>query len=163
MIGFYPMSNATTLNETTAEIASFLAANSATQATTLPNFLLSTPTSFTTPTYTFNTSIAATVTPGQLVPSALATSTYSALLQSKHRNLTALATLLPSPTLQTFVITDTSGHTVTSVSTAASVTLGVPPGWTPSAARGPPAPSKALGAGVAALAVLLLGGAFAAW
>ena len=162
MIGLYPLRNSTDPVEQPAAVSSFFSSASATVATELPNFVLSTP-SPTTPPYAFNTSIAATVTPGQLVPSALATSTYSALLQSKHRNLSALATLLPSPTLQTFVITDTSGHTVTSVSTAASVTLGVPPGWTPSAARGGRAPSTGLGAGIAALAVLLLGGAFVVW
>ncbi|KAI0359850.1 acid protease [Trametes cingulata] len=133
MVGLYPLSNASTPTEPAASISAFLASASATVATTLPNFLVPTP-SFTTPPYTFNTSVSAP--PGEIVRSGLATSTYSALLGAKHMNATALPTITPSPTVVTFILTDMSGHTVTSVSTASqpSITLGVPAGWKASAA-----------------------------
>ena len=149
MIGFYPLSNVTTLNETADAVASFLASNSATIATTLPNYLISTP-SVTTPPYTFNASI--TAAPGEVISTELATSTYSPLLNAKHRNATRIPTLVASPTVVTLIITDTSGHTVTSVSRASdTVTLGVPPGWTASAAR----PARDGGLLVGALCALL--------
>ncbi|RDX57277.1 acid protease [Lentinus brumalis] len=128
MVGFYPLSNATTLTESVNSVSAFLASYSATVPTTLPNFLLSTPT-VTTPSYTFNASISAT--PGKVVKTGLGTSTYSALLNSKHLNATAIPTLTPSPTVATLILTDTSGHTLTTTSTAfhRSITLGVPEGW----------------------------------
>ncbi|TFK87451.1 acid protease [Polyporus arcularius HHB13444] len=128
MVGFYPLSNATTLTESVDSVSAFLASYSATVPTTLPNFLLSTPT-VTTPSYTFNASISAT--PGKVVKTGLGTSTYSALLNSKHLNATAIPTLTPSPTVATLILTDTSGHTLTTTSTAfhRSITLGVPEGW----------------------------------
>ncbi|KAI0367775.1 acid protease [Pilatotrama ljubarskyi] len=134
MIGFYPLINSTASPESAASVSAFLASYSATVATTLPNFVLPTPSSFSTPAYTFNTSVPATR--GEIVRTGLATSTYSALLGAKHMNATALPTITPSPTVVTFILTDTSGHTVTSVSTAstASITLGVPAGWKASAA-----------------------------
>ena len=133
MIGFYPLSNSTTLTESEADVSVFLASYSATVATTLPNFLISTPT-YTTPAYTFNTSVTATA--GRVARTGLGTSTYSALLNSRHMNVSAIPTLTPSPTVATLIITDTSGHTVTTTSTAAhrSITLGVPQGWQDSAA-----------------------------
>ncbi|KAI0833486.1 acid protease [Trametes gibbosa] len=131
MVGFYPLANTTApvTPESAASVASFLASYSATVATTLPNFLLPTP-SPTVPAYTFNTSVPASR--GEVVRSGLATSTYKPLLAAKHSNATALPAITPSPTVATFIITDTSGHTLTSVSTApqVSVTLGVPEGWT---------------------------------
>ncbi|KAI0719301.1 acid protease [Cerioporus squamosus] len=128
MVGFYPLSNTTVLNESVETVSAFLASYSATVPTTLPNFLISTPT-VPTPSYTFNASISAT--PGKIVKSGLGTSTYSALLNSKHLNATAIPTLTPSPTVATLILTDTSGHTVTTTSTALhrSITLGVPEGW----------------------------------
>ncbi|RPD60100.1 acid protease [Lentinus tigrinus ALCF2SS1-7] len=129
MVGFYPLSNSTTLTESEESVTAFLASYSATVATTLPNILISTPT-YTTPLYTFNTSVSAT--PGKIIKTGLGTSTYSALLNSKHLNATAIPTLTPSPTVATLILTDTSGHTVTTTSTAShrSITLGVPEGWT---------------------------------
>ncbi|EJF64945.1 acid protease [Dichomitus squalens LYAD-421 SS1] len=135
MIGFYPLSNATTVTETPQQVSSFLASASATVPTTLPNFLISVPT-FSTPSYTFNASISAPV--GKIVATGLATSTYVPLLGSHNRNATAIPTLTPSPTVATLILTDTSGHTVTTTSTASerSITLGSPAaGWS-NGARG---------------------------
>ncbi|KAH9903035.1 acid protease [Cubamyces lactineus] len=156
MIGLYPLANTSipATPEPVSAVSEFFASYSATVATTLPNFLLPTPT-FSTPAYTFNTSVRAT--PGELVRTGLATSTYVPLLGgaggTHHRNATALPTITPSPTVVTFVITDTSGHTHTSVSTASqpSVTLGVPAGWKVSGAR----PGKAAAGVGATLGALL--------
>ncbi|KAI0787656.1 acid protease [Fomes fomentarius] len=147
LIGFYPLSNATNLTETPESVSAFLASVSATVPTTLPNHLVSTPT-LSTPTYTFNDSV--TATPGTTVKSGLATSTYSALLASRHRNISAILTLTPSPTVATLILTDTSGHTHTSVSTASqrSITLGVPEGWLGNAAAPAYAASMGMGMGV---------------
>ncbi len=127
MIGFYPLSNATTISQTPQQVLSFLSSASAAVPTTLPNFLISTPT-YSTPPYTFNASLAASATPGKVVPTGLATSTYSPLLNALDRNATAIRTLTPSPTVLTLILTDTGGHTVTTTSTASerSVTLGLP-------------------------------------
>ena len=128
MIGLYPLNNATSPVEPFDEVLSFFSSASDVIATTLPNFVLPTPT-FSTPLYIFNTSVPAPA--GEIVASGLATSTYSAALGTHHVNATAIPTLTPSPTLATFLITDPAGHIVTSVSTASleSVTLGQPPGW----------------------------------
>ncbi|PIL35571.1 hypothetical protein GSI_02299 [Ganoderma sinense ZZ0214-1] len=127
MIGFYPLSNATAISQTPDEVVSFLSSASATVSTTLPNFLLSTPT-YSTPSYTFNASLAASATPGKIATTGLATSTYSPLLNVHDRNATAIQTLSPSPTVLTLILTDASGHTVTTTSTASqrSITLGLP-------------------------------------
>ncbi|KAI8980194.1 acid protease [Trametes punicea] len=135
MIGFYPLANGSAPVEPTSAVSAFFASYSATVATTLPNFPLATP-SFSTPAYTFNASVRAT--PGEVVPTGLATSTYAPLFGTRrHPNATALPTITPSPTVFTFVITDASGRTHTSVSTEsqASVTLGVPAGWKANGAR----------------------------
>ncbi|OJT11452.1 Pregnancy-associated glycoprotein 2 [Trametes pubescens] len=134
MVGLFPLANASAPVEPSASVSAFLASYSATVGTTLPNFLIPTP-SPTAPSYTFNTSVS--VTRGQIVKTGLATSTYVALLESKHQNATALPAITPSPTVATLVITDTSGHTLTSVSTAAtpSITLGIPEGWTQNGAH----------------------------
>jgi len=128
MIGLYSLNNGTNSTETPSAIASFLSSESATIATTLPNFVLSTPT-YTTPPYTFNSSIPAPV--GGIVSSGLATSTYNALFGLNGLNATALPTISPSPTLMTLIETNSNGQLTTYISTAAiaEVTLGVPPGW----------------------------------
>lgn len=128
MVGFYPLRNASAPPETPDVISSFFSSVSATIATTLPNFVLPTP-SFTTPPYAFNTSFSAPA--GKIVSSGLATSTYSAALGTHHLNVSAIPTVSPSPTLATFILTDAAGHVSTSISTAVlpSVTLGAPPGW----------------------------------
>ena len=131
MIGFYPLYAANTTLETPATVSSFLSSESATIATTLPNFPLSTP-SYTTPAYLFNTSITALASTGQ------ATSTYSPILGggTYKSNVTALPTLNGLGNLVTLVLTDSLGliHTSTSTIAQPSVTLGKPPGWTGAAA-----------------------------
>jgi len=132
MIGLFPLHNISDPIESQDTINSYFSTASATIATTLPNFLLPTPSFSTLPSYLFNTSIPASQ--GEIVSSGLATSTYSPVLDTHHLNATALATLSPSPTLFTLVVTDGAGHVETSVSTASvpTVTLGTPPGWTSS-------------------------------
>ena len=156
MIGLYALRNATAPVETSDQLSSFFSSASATVATVLPNFVLSTPTP-TTPAYAFNTSVPASI--GEIVSSGLATSTYSPALNTRHPNATAIQTLSLVPTLVTFLITS-DGQVVTSVSTAAtpSVTLGAPPGYTPtsgSSAARVPLCMTAL-AGVVSLLLLLL-------
>jgi len=128
MIGFYPLRNASDVTGSSASVASFLSSISATVATTLPNFPLSTP-SYTTPPYGLNSSIFAPV--GGIVSSALATSTYSPIFSNGIVNASALPTISPSPTLATFILTNPAGVVTTSISTVSvvTVTLGVPPGW----------------------------------
>jgi len=96
--------------------------------TTLPNFLVPTPT-FTTPPYTFNTSIPASI--GGIVNSGLATSTYHAILAQAQAttgfNASAIPTISPPPSVVTVTLTD--GKTTVSTYSLAAVTLGVPPGW----------------------------------
>ncbi|TFK47833.1 acid protease [Heliocybe sulcata] len=132
MVGLYPLNNATAPVESPAQVSALLSSASATVATTLPNYLLPTP-SYTTPAFIFNTSISASI--GQIVTSDLATSTYSPILAAPAANLSAIPTVSPSPTLLTVVTTDGSGQVITLTSTAAtaSVTLGVPYGWSASA------------------------------
>lgn len=129
MIGFYPLKNATNSTESAASISSFLSAASATVATALPNSLLSTPT-YTTPPYTFNSSISAPT--GGIVSTELANSTYSPIFAQFATNISAMPTIAPTDTLETYIITDTSGvvTTITSTASVPSVTLGIPPGWT---------------------------------
>ncbi|PBK75653.1 acid protease [Armillaria solidipes] len=129
MIGFYPLKNATNGTESAALISSFFSSASATVATALPNSLLSTPT-YTTPTYTFNSSISAPT--GGIVSTELANSTYSPIFAQFATNISAMPTIAPTDTLETYIITDTSGvvTTITSTASVASVTLGIPPGWT---------------------------------
>jgi hypothetical protein len=127
MIGLYAL-HSDNITESPYLVSSILSSESATIATTLPNFPIATP-SYTTPPYTFNTSIPASA--GEIVYSELATSTYSPILGtlSAHRvNASAFPTISPSPSLITFLITDSSGviHTSTSTVVHPSVTLGLP-------------------------------------
>ncbi|KAF8071741.1 aspartic peptidase A1 [Lyophyllum atratum] len=129
LIGLYPLYNTTDIPDTPDSIASILSSLSATVPTTLPNFLIPTPT-FTTPPYAFNTSVSHA--PKGIVSSDLATSTYSPIIGPQSMfNASALPLITPSPTLMTFIVTNSAGFIVTSTSTLAepSVTLGVPPGW----------------------------------
>lgn len=127
MIGLYELRNASAALDSGNAISSFLSSASSTIATTLPNFVLSNPT-LTTPAYTFNTSVPASV--GEIVTSDLATSTYSPMLSA----YTQLPNVSLSGSLQTFIITDTAGHTLTSTSVAPTITLGAIPGRAASAA-----------------------------
>ena len=131
MIGLYPLYNNTNITtQSPSDISSFLSAASATIATTLPNFLVPTPT-YTTPPYGFNTSVAATI--GGIVSSGLANTTYTALLGEKTSltNISALPIVTPPPSIVTLLVTDSIGLVSTTVLTNSmtTVTLGVPPGW----------------------------------
>jgi hypothetical protein len=130
LIGLYQLNNASNLTETSSAVNSYLSMHSATVATTLPNFVFPTPT-FTTPPYTFNTSVSASI--GGMVSSGLANSTYTALfgVQTTLTNISALPTIDPTPEVVTLLVTNAAGVVTTSVSTvsSATVTLGVPPGW----------------------------------
>ncbi|KAG6909869.1 hypothetical protein DXG01_014905 [Tephrocybe rancida] len=127
LLGLYPLYNAPGVSDTADSVASVFSSLSATIATTLPNYLLPTPT-FTTPLYAFNTSVSHLS--NGIATAGLATSTYRPILGA-HKNVTALPKITPSPTLVTFIITGSGGLLITSTSTLAepSVTLGVPPGW----------------------------------
>ncbi|KAG0705700.1 acid protease [Suillus ampliporus] len=125
MIGLYPRNNASAPVQPFAVVQSSLSSESATIATTLPNYLLATP-SYTTPPYAFNTSVPAAY--GEIVQSELATSTYSPLIGALGVNATALPQVSGAYTL---LVTNSNGAVVTSTShiSQPSVTLGVPPGW----------------------------------
>jgi hypothetical protein len=125
MIGLYPRNNASVPVEPFAAVESFFSSESATIATTLPNYLLSTP-AYTTPPYAFNTSVPAVF--GEVVQSELATSTYSPIIGTLAVNVTALPQVSGAYTL---LVTETNGAIVTSTYHVSqpSVTLGVPPGW----------------------------------
>ncbi|KAG1866830.1 acid protease [Suillus subluteus] len=128
MIGLYPCNNASAPVQPFSVVESSL---SVTIATTLPNFVLSTPT-YTTPSYAFNTSVPAVY--GEIVQSELATSTYSPLMGTLAVNATALPQVTGAYTL---FVTNANGAVVTSTShiSQPSVTLGVPPGWSGAASR----------------------------
>lgn len=134
MIGLYPYNNASAPVQPFSVVESAFASESATIATTLPNFILSTPT-YTTPSYAFNTSVPAVY--GEIVPSELATSTYSPLMGTLAVNATALPQVTGAYTL---FVTNSNGAVVTSTShiSQASVALGVPPGWSNAASRSVP-------------------------
>lgn len=127
MIGFYPLSNVTTIAQNATEISSFFSSARATVATNLPNSLLPTP-SASTPPYIFNTSVPATI--GAIMTTALGDDNYSAILTGNAVNTSALPIITPPPTLVTLILTDQSGALTTSLEhvTTSSVALGVPPG-----------------------------------
>lgn len=107
-------------------MSAFFSSESATVATTLPNFVLATPT-YTTPPYAFNTSV--TVKVGGTVLSELATSTYTPIL--KGLEASSIPMISMNPSVQTFIVTQ-SGETMTQTSVASTNTLplGVPyAGW----------------------------------
>lgn len=125
MIGLYAPRNASAVVESSTYISAFLSSESAKVATTLPNYVLATP-SFTTPPYTFNTSVPATY--GEIVPSELATSTYAPILITPSANLSALPIVSDKYTL---IYTNSEGIPVTTTYHVSdpSNALGVPPGW----------------------------------
>ncbi|KAG6872671.1 hypothetical protein C0995_007780 [Termitomyces sp. Mi166 len=129
LIGLYSLHNATDSPDTPDSLSSAFSSLSATIATTLPNYLLPTPT-YTTPPYAFNASVSHL--PKGIAMSGLATSTYRPILGTHSSvNVTVLPEITPIPDLVTFIITNSAGSLVTSTSTIAepSATLGVPPGW----------------------------------
>ncbi|KAF8968111.1 aspartic peptidase A1 [Flammula alnicola] len=129
LIGLYSLQNDTNITQaqTSSAILSFLSSNSETFTTTLPNFILPTP-SFTTPPFALNTSISASV--GGIVSSGLANSNYSALFGQKTllANVSALPRITPPPVVVTLVVTNSVGAISTTVSSRsmAAVTLGLP-------------------------------------
>lgn len=125
LIGLYSLNNATAPPETPDEIASILSSEAVTITTTLPNFLIPTPT-YATPSYTFNTSV--THLDNGVAKTGLATSTYQPIL-GLGTKVIALAGITPSPTLATYLVTDSAGVVQTSTSKYVEPSLGVPPGW----------------------------------
>ncbi|KAI9461713.1 acid protease [Lactarius psammicola] len=131
-IGLYPLQPPSAVPLSPAELSALFSSLSLTVATTLPNFVVSTPT-LTTTTYIFNTSVPTSV----IAVSDLATSTYSPLIEkvvngvTETLNVTALPGVTPAPTLATLILTDSSGQVRTTVSTltTSSVVLGQPPGF----------------------------------
>lgn len=134
MIGLYAMSNASATVESPTVVSAFFSSISATVATTLPNYVLATP-SYTTPPYAFNTSVPATF--GEIVASELATSTYAPILISPTFNASALPKVYDAYTL---VYTNSEGQSITSTYHVSnpSTALGVPPGWSGAHALGIP-------------------------
>ena len=149
MIGLYPRNNVSAPVQPFAVVESFFSSASATIATTLPNYLLSTPT-YTTPAYAFNTSVPAVY--GETVQSELATSTYSPIIGTLAINATALPQVSGAYTL---LVTETNGAIVTSTYQISqpSVTLGVPPGWNGAVPHSPPG----VGLAISMLIALVVG------
>ncbi|ESK88781.1 pepsinogen c [Moniliophthora roreri MCA 2997] len=139
MIGLYALNNSV-LAPSPAEVSAFFSSISVQIPTTLPNYLLPTPT-ISTPPYSLNSSITAPT--GGIVSSGLANSTYSPIFAQEVTNLSALPIITAEPTVATFTLTDPAGgvSTTTSHLSMASVALGVPPGWNsaPSTTRLPSA------------------------
>lgn len=131
-IGLYPLQPPSAVPLSQAALSALFSSLSLTVATTLPNFVVSTPT-LTTPSYIFNTSVPTSV----VAESDLATSTYSPLIEkvvngvTETPNVTALPGVTPAPTLATLIITDSSGevHTTVATLTTSSVVLGRPAGY----------------------------------
>ncbi|KAH8994863.1 acid protease [Lactarius akahatsu] len=131
-IGLYPLQPPSAVPLSQAALSALFSSLSLTVPTTLPNFVVSTPT-LTTPSYIFNTSVPTSV----VAVSDLATSTYSPLIEkvvngvTETPNVTALPGVTPAPTLATLIITDSSGevHTTVATLTTSSVVLGRPAGY----------------------------------
>ncbi|KAH9068324.1 acid protease [Lactarius deliciosus] len=131
-IGLYSLQPPSAVPLSQAALSALFSSLSLTVATTLPNFVVSTPT-LTTPSYIFNTSVPTSV----VAVSDLATSTYSPLIEKvvngviETPNVTALPGVTPAPTLATLIITDSSGevHTTVATLTTSSVVLGRPAGY----------------------------------
>jgi hypothetical protein len=132
LIGLYPRRSPSAVPLSPASLSALFSSLTLTVPTTLPNFVVPTPT-LTTPPYTFNSSVPTSV----LALSDLATSTYSPLIEEivsgmvEKLNVTTLPGVKPTPTLATILVTDASGAVHTSVSTlpSSSVVLGRPPGF----------------------------------
>ncbi|XP_006459350.1 hypothetical protein AGABI2DRAFT_218475 [Agaricus bisporus var. bisporus H97] len=127
-IGLYPLNdNQTNITSGSTQMSSTVFAPQTTIDTTLPNFLVPTPT-FTTPPYTFNTSVPASL--GGIVSSGLASSTYRPILVEASAtmgfNASAIPTVSPAPIVVTVTMSD--GKTSVTTLSNAKVTLGVPPG-----------------------------------
>lgn len=130
-LGLYPLRPASAVPLSPASLSSLFSSLSLTVATTLPNYVVTTP-SLTTPPYTFNSSVP-TSDPAM---SDLATSSYTPLIEEivngvvEKLNVTSLPGTVPTPTLTTLYLTE-SGTVITSLSPlpTPSVVLGEPPGF----------------------------------
>ncbi|KAH9959623.1 aspartic peptidase domain-containing protein [Russula dissimulans] len=130
-IGLYPLRPATATPLPPASLSALFSSLSLTVPTTLPNYVVPTPT-LTTPSYIFNSSVPTSA----LDVSDLATSTYSPLIEevvngaTVKLNITTLPGVTPTPTLSTLVLTDASGavHTTVTPLPVSTVVLGRPPG-----------------------------------
>lgn len=137
MIGLYPLRPANAVPLPPASLSALFSSLSLTVPTTLPNFLVPTPT-FTTPPYLFNSSVPTSA----IAMSDLATSTYSPLIVdvlngvTQKLNLTALPEVTPTPTATTLLLTNPAGAVYTTVSPipVSTVVLGRPPGSSSAAA-----------------------------
>ncbi|KAI0264506.1 aspartic peptidase domain-containing protein [Gloeopeniophorella convolvens] len=131
MIGLYPLQPTPATPLPSASLSALFSSLSLIVPTTLPNFVISTPT-FTTSPYIFNTSVPASV----VAATDLATSTYAPIIAkvvngvTQNFNASALPTITPTPTLATILLTGADGAVRTSVSPlpTSSVVLGQPPG-----------------------------------
>ena len=130
-IGLYPLRPATATPLPPASLSALFSSLSLTVPTTLPNFIVPTPT-LTTPLFIFNSSVPTSA----LDVSYLAASTYTPLIEEVVNgatiklNVTTLPGVTPTPTLATLVLTDASGdvHTTISALPVSTVALGRPPG-----------------------------------
>lgn len=129
VIGLYPLRNDTNFTDgtqTASDIESYLSAFSATIPTTLPNYLLPTPT-FATPSYAFNASV--TATQGGIMSTGLANTTYSPIFGEKTAlgNVSALPTISPPPSVITLTVSEFGRlSTTTETMLTPSVMLGLP-------------------------------------
>lgn len=137
LIGLYPLRPVGSVPLPPASLSALFSSLSLTVPTTLPNFLVPTPT-YTTPPYLFNSSVPTSV----VAMSDLATSTYSPLIVevlngvTQKLSLTTLPEVTPTPTAATLLLTDSSGavHTTVSALPISTVVLGRPPGSSSAAA-----------------------------
>ena len=137
LIGLYPLQPTSVVPLSPASLSALFSSLTLTVPTTLPNFVVPTPT-LTTPSYIFNSSIPTTV----LAVSDLATSTYAPLIEdvlngvTQRLNVTTLPEVTPTPTAATLLLTDASGavHTTVSALPVSTVVLGQPPGFRSSSA-----------------------------
>ncbi|KAI0001510.1 aspartic peptidase domain-containing protein [Russula compacta] len=131
LIGLYPLQPTPVVPLSPASLSALFSSLALTVPTTLPNFVVPTPT-LTTPSYIFNSSIPTTV----LAVSDLGTSTYAPLIEevlngvTQRLNVTTLPEVTPTPTAATLLLTDASGavHTTVSALPISTVVLGQPPG-----------------------------------
>jgi hypothetical protein len=138
LIGLYPLRPASAAPLPPASLSALFSSLTLTVPTTLPNFVVPTP-SLTTPPYTFNSSVP---TSGPAM-SDLATSTYTPLIEEivngavEKLSVTSLPVTILPPTLTTLYSTDASGavHTTLSPLPTSTVALGIPPGWYHSASE----------------------------
>ena len=131
LIGLYPLQPAA-VPLPPASLSALFSSLSLTVPTTLPNYLVPTPT-LTTPPYLFNSSVPTSL----IAMTDLATSTYAPLIVdvlngvTQAVSLTTLPEVTPKPTAATLLITDANGavHTTVSLLPTSTVVLGQPPGF----------------------------------